>query len=327
MTRKDRLAMRRAFTNAVPNYDKKILIECASYKDPDLLNTVYSAIIQADAPSRVFFAVCYQDDDPMILDKLRAVKNMRIYHMTVREARGACAARYYCQGLLEDEDFTFHIDSHMRFVKHWDTLIIRAWKELDDPKGIFTVYPPGIKDEQRRLKLDDPFFDELHLGGYFYVHGFHEGFKTPRPAYRANLHESKNAPFALKRSPFIAGGYAFGPAQADRDVRFDPNMYHYGDEFPMAVRLFTHGYNFYNPKECHCWHAYLRSERTMPSGKALQSDEDARVMSLLGLGSDMDLGEFGLGSERTVHEYEKFAGLDLKNRTFTENAGKGIFGT
>ena len=42
---------------------EKILIEIASYCDKELLNTVNSAIIQAEYPDRIHFAICYQGDD------------------------------------------------------------------------------------------------------------------------------------------------------------------------------------------------------------------------------------------------------------------------
>ena len=40
--------------------DKTILIQIPAYKDVDLLNTVYSALQQADFPERIHFIVCYQ---------------------------------------------------------------------------------------------------------------------------------------------------------------------------------------------------------------------------------------------------------------------------
>ena len=35
----------------------KILVEIASYKDPELLNTINSALVQADNPNRVYFSI------------------------------------------------------------------------------------------------------------------------------------------------------------------------------------------------------------------------------------------------------------------------------
>lgn len=93
------------------NADKTILIEIPAYKDPDLLNTVSSALIQAEFPERIHFGVCYQDDDLVVLKKLRVIPNTQVIHVPLSEARGSCYASNLCQKLLSDEDYIFHIDS------------------------------------------------------------------------------------------------------------------------------------------------------------------------------------------------------------------------
>jgi len=46
-------------------------------------------------------------------------------------------------------------------------------------------------------------------------------------------------------APYFCAGYAFGPAQAIRQCRYDPHtpMLFDGEELSYAVRLYTHGYN------------------------------------------------------------------------------------
>ena len=63
------------------NNEDKILIEIASYCDSELLNTVNSALIQADFPNRIYFAICYQSDNLEDYDKLKKIENCKVTYI------------------------------------------------------------------------------------------------------------------------------------------------------------------------------------------------------------------------------------------------------
>ena len=107
------------------NSKDKILVEIAAFCDPEVVNTVKSALIQADYPERIHFSICYQSDNIDDYNELMKVKNCKIKHLKESEARGSVYARYLCQQMIKDEKYIYQIDSHMRFVKHWDTKIIK----------------------------------------------------------------------------------------------------------------------------------------------------------------------------------------------------------
>ena len=123
------------------NKNDTILVEIAAYCDPEVVNTVHSAIIQADYPERVHFAICYQSDNLEDYNELKKVKNCKIKYLKESEARGSVYARYLCQQLIADEKFIFQIDSHMRFVKHWDTKLIEQLLSLNDKKQYYLYIP------------------------------------------------------------------------------------------------------------------------------------------------------------------------------------------
>ena len=75
-------------------YMNKILIEIAAYRDPDLLNTVSSAIKQADYPERVFFAICYQGDKKGDYEALEKNPNIKLQYLKESEVKGLCYARH-----------------------------------------------------------------------------------------------------------------------------------------------------------------------------------------------------------------------------------------
>jgi len=301
-----------------------ILVEIASYCDPELLNTVNSAIIQADNPERVHFAICYQSNNLDDYNELKRINNCRVSYMMEEEARGSAYARYLCQHLIEDEKYIFQIDSHMRFVKHWDTKIIEQLEALNDKKAILSAYPAFCTEDMMALPLDDKLYDEPTTGGVMYTNGF-RGVDT----YFLDCNTlpiEKDDSKAYKRNAFIAAGNFFTYSEAHKEVLHDKEMYFYGDELPMSIRFFTHGWNVYNPPQGFVYHQYERKTQKFPPVVNGMKKEEDRLKALLNVGeSNIDLGEFGVGNVRTVKEYEEFSGINFKDKIVHMNAESGDF--
>ena len=306
------------------NKKDTILVEIAAYCDPEVVNTVHSAIIQADYPDRVHFAICYQSDNLDDYNELKKVKNCKIKYLKESEARGSVYARYLCQQLIADEKFIFQIDSHMRFVKHWDTKLIEQLLSLKDNKAILSVYPPFCTEDMMKKPLDDEIYDNPADGGVMYTNGFRD--KNTYFLSSNSLPIKNDDPKAYKRNAFIAGGNFFTFSDAHRVVLHDKDMYFYGDEMPMSIRLFTHGWNVYNPGESYVYHQYERKNQKFPPVTNAMKIENKRLMALLGLeGTTEEVGEFSLGTERTLKEYEEFAGIEFKTKTVYMKAETGEF--
>ena len=301
----------------------KILVEIAAYCDPELLNTVKSAMIQADNPNRIFFAICYQDDNVDIYNELLQMANCKLTYLTESQARGSVFARYLCQKMIEDEKYIFQIDSHMRFVKHWDTKLIEELESLNDKKGILSVYPPFCNEQMMALPLDDPTYDKPAQGGMMYT----DGFRDPETYFVQcnSLPLEKNDPRAYKKNAFLAAGNMFTYAEAHKVVIHDPDMYFYGDEMPMSIRLFTHGWNVYNPGVCYVYHQYERKNQKFPAVTNAMLDENKKLMKLLSINTDEKLEKYGLGTERSLKEYEDQFGIDFNEKLVYMNAELGEY--
>lgn len=304
--------------------DDTILIEIASYCDPELLNTVYSALIQADNPDRIHFAICYQSDNLEDYNELKKIKNCKVWYLKESQARGSVYARFICQHLIGNEKYIYQIDSHMRFVKHWDTKIIDQLLSLNDPKAILSVYPPYCTEDMMKLPLNDKTYDNPTDGGVMYTNGFRE---IDNYFLSCNTNPIKNNdPRAYKKNALIAAGNFFTFSKAHKEVLHDKEMFFYGDELPMSIRLFTHGWNVYNPGESYIYHQYERKSRKFPSITDAMLTENKRFEALLNInGTSKELGEFGLGNVRTLEEYEKFSGIIFKERKVYMNAESGEF--
>ena len=305
------------------NINDKILVEIPSYKDPELLNTINSAIIQADNPDRVYFSICYQSDDVDMLEKIKKIKNTKIYAMKASEARGSCYARYLCQKMIDDEKYVYQIDSHMRFVKHWDTKMIEALLSLKDENAIISFYPPGCKEEMMSLPFDDKAFDKPANGGVMHVVNFQENsYFLSTNCIPIGMDDKRHK----ARNPFIGAGNFFAFSKAHKEVLHDPDMYFYGDELAMSIRLYTYGYNVYSYGESYIYHQYERKNQEFPSVANAMSNELDRLYSLLGISNkNIDMGIYGLGNKRTLEEYQKFAGVDFKNKIIYLSAENGEY--
>ena len=118
----------------------KIFVQIASYRDPLLLSTIDHCLERAANPENLTFGICYQDET--FFDKYDNDKRFTIRKIPFCESKGACWARSITNSMYKNEEYTLQIDSHMRFVKDWDTQLIEMWTALNDNKAIITSYPP-----------------------------------------------------------------------------------------------------------------------------------------------------------------------------------------
>ncbi|CAN0452537.1 unnamed protein product, partial [Laminaria digitata] len=55
--------------------------------------------------------------------------NVRVLEVDARDAQGPCWGRHLQSYLLADEEFCMQTDSHMDFVKNWDTAMMAEWAD------------------------------------------------------------------------------------------------------------------------------------------------------------------------------------------------------
>lgn len=291
----------------------KILVEIATYQDPDLLNTINSAIEQADHPERVFFSICYQGDDLKDYEALEKIQTCKLKHIKESEIKGLCYARYLCQQMIEDEKYIYQIDSHMRFIKHWDTKMIEQLLSFNDPKAIISFYPLNFKDKMESLPVDDKIFDQPTVPTVNFAKEFYDDNHFIRFDSHFAHEDQKNR----LGSPLIAAGNFFSFAKAHKEILHDPKMCWFGDELPMAIRYYTNGWNNYCPDQSYIYHNYFRENRAIHNSYAKGKEaENRRFEQLLNLDhQNHNLGEYGLGKKRTLDQFESCTGINFRART------------
>jgi hypothetical protein len=299
--------------------NETIFVQIASYRDPQLLPTLKDLFKQAKYPDNIKVCVAWQrnkNDEWDNLDEFKDDTRLDIIDIDYLTAKGACWARNLIQQRYNGETYTLQLDSHHRFSKDWDETCITMLKGLQDrgyKKPLLTSYIPSFDpDNDPNGRVDTPWgmsFDRFTPEGVvFFMPYYMERYKlNPEPARWFSAH------------------FCFTLGQHCIEVQHDPEYYFHGEEITLAVRSFTHGYDLFHPNKVIAFHEYTRKGRTK------QWDDDTtwndknlfchkKVRSLLGVDGENEIKEekYGLGTERTLQEYEIYAGIKFKSRSITK---------
>jgi hypothetical protein len=294
-----------------------IFVQIASFRDPQLLLTLNNMIKQAKHPENLRVGICnqYNPEDEFNIDKFQTDPRFRIDNVLDTESQGVCWARHMVQQRYSGETYTLQIDSHMRFEKNWDTEMIQMIKDLQDKghkKPLLTGYVSSFDpDNDPKGRVTEPWrmaFDRFTPEGcVFFLPETIPGWKE--------LKEPITARFYSAHFCFTLGKFA-------TEVQHDPNYYFHGEEISIAVRSYTYGYDLFHPHKVLIWHEYTRKGRTKhwDVDKEWYKKNEAshkRNRELLGVDGEKFSGDtsFYFGTERTVRDYEKYAGIKFSNRS------------
>jgi len=298
----------------------KIFVQIASYRDPQLILTIDDMITRAKYPEKLTFGICWQydeDEDTEIFDKK---PNFRIKKYHYSESEGLGWARNVTNSLYEGEKYTLQIDSHHRFVDGWDEILMEDYLQALEisEKPIITTYCTPFDPEGCRCKYEklpslmsqyEFSADKLLMSMPWYIQDYQQRTK-------------------VIRARTISGHFYFVDGKFIDEVRYDPDIYFggYTEETTLSVRAFTKGYDFFSPYRMIMWHEYTRNYRRKhwedhgaeSATKKTSGERDVyarnKTRQLFGQEDHgIDMGIYGLGDVRSLHDYEVYGGFDFKN--------------
>lgn len=291
----------------------RIFVAIASYRDPQLVPTIIDCIRKAKWPQRLRFGICWQHgpDEPEFPFGHDA--SFRVADIDWRESQGACWARAVTMKMWDGEEYYLQVDSHSRFVRHWDSKLVRLARIVDSSKPLFSSTPAAfsskdgdvyITHDACKLNYDGFTEDSIVLT---VADSIPASLKGRRPAIRAR---------------FVAAGFIFTSGAICEEVPYDPGLYFVGEEITMTVRAFTAGFDLFHPTSIFLWHDYYSYERRRHwtdhvGGPGVtewwvnDAKSKAKVRDFL---TQPYVGEYGCGLARPFAAYEAYAGLDFKRR-------------
>ncbi|MCR9138466.1 MAG: UDP-N-acetylglucosamine-transferase [Alphaproteobacteria bacterium] len=295
----------------------KIFIAIAAYSDPELPQTLDSCLATARAPQNLRFGICWQFDDnqPIDLSRFKGDKRFRFVEHPVQESGGGSWARCKAQELWDGETYSMQIDSHMVFAPGWDASLIRMMQTFPSDQPLITMIAPLFQsDEHHRIhRHTDQGIRATKMVEWQGAMGWSPWFDW---GMRIRHSQSRNR--------FLSGQFIFTLGCWTDDVRQDPDHYYWGEEFALSLRSYTHGYDFFLPDEMIIWHMLHTAappRRHWEHGDHVISSKNATAFDRLHKLAYSDdptdqetLGRYSLGHKRTLEDYERFAGMDLKNK-------------
>lgn len=296
----------------------KIFIQIASYRDPQLIPTIKNMLENAKRPNNLVLSIARQysdDDDFDNLDEYRDDSRFKILDIPHEESNGVCWARNLTQQLYSGEEYTMQIDSHMRFVKNWDDILIKMIKGLQKDgykKPLLTGYVPSFDPE------NDPDGRTQTPWRMVFDRFIPEGAVFFLPETIPNWED------LVKPVParFYSAHFCFTLGQFSNEVQHNPEYYFHGEEISIGARAYTWGYDLFHPHIPVVYHEYTRKGRTKQWDDDKQWAEKNRKSHLLNrrlFGMDGEIqeghdGPYGFGPERTLRDYEKYAGILFEKR-------------
>ena len=293
----------------------KIFISIASYRDPELVPTIKNIISQSKYPENITFGICRQYHENDKFDNLDEWKNdnrFNIINVEYYQSKGVCWARNKIQKLYNGEDYYLQIDSHHRFIKNWDDILIKMLIDIrkdGHEKPLISTYCPSYYIENGiEYRIDDlkilNFGRFSHQGPIFTTTDSMENLDNPVP------------------NRFISGHFIFTLGDFCKEVIYYPEIYFHGEEICISVRSFTYGYDVFCPNKLILWHQYningnvnRRRHWDDQSSKNFDTISYLKIKKLFGMdGCIQDTDEYGFGNKRTLRDYEIWSGILFSER-------------
>eukprot|EP00656_Telonema_subtile_P023211 TRINITY_DN2456_c0_g1_i9.p1 TRINITY_DN2456_c0_g1~~TRINITY_DN2456_c0_g1_i9.p1 ORF type:complete len:656 (-),score=148.10 TRINITY_DN2456_c0_g1_i9:330-2297(-) len=340
-----------SFQNGQPT----IFISIAAYRDPMCHTTIKNALQWAKYPERLVFGVVEQnavgdepcthtrkpckEDPTQLICKHR--DNIRVDSVPAQQARGPTFGRHRADQMYNGEYFALQIDAHMYFVEHWDEECIRQFNASKNEYAVLSTYPseakrkPNVIHGHSQLKTTPGICKARFLEDGLVRHGGAVEFKVdPKMVGHGDepvLH------------PWWAAGLSF--SRGHKVVRV-PNdcctpMTFNGEEFSMAWRQWTHGYDHYTFRRTVVLHLYYRKKQphlfwentqTFPFMKEQSARRLHELFGMTPMDKDIkfnnkDMQKYGPGKRRPLSKLFKVFGVDLGHRTVKDHCFGVIRGT
>ncbi len=231
-----------------------IFISIAAYEDPDLVNTIKSAMENARFPDDLIFGICLQYENEPDLSFLNKSQK-RIISFDPEKRPGLVKARYLIKEMMFEEDYFFQIDSHTFFEKNWDVTLINLLRELKEinQNAIICAAPSRYNTNFRSCNVKWLIANEIPLT-------FNHIVTDSQP--------DENRFFKTQR---FSGGGTFMDSNAAKNINYDRISHGQHEVTYLSFITFMSGYDMYDVYYC----PFIHDNRNY--NKLIYGDEDIRI--------------------------------------------------
>ena len=251
-----------------------------------------------------------------------------VYEMDSKLAVGPTFARHISHRMYRGEYYALQIHAHTTFTKNWDVELIEQWEETTNEMAVLTTYlddavgsiddQTGISNKKSRLVL---------------CNAAYEGAGHDR-RLRHDYHEQPDMLPGIsgmpQLQPYWSSSFSFSRGHFILTVPYDPYLpmiRKADEEISMALRAFTHGYDFYTPLKSVAYDSAFSDDKdslksfldheSLYKGMAKLSLQ--RLDGLVGMSDDdnwiNDPNEiFGIGQARTLQKFHTSFGVHPREK-------------
>jgi hypothetical protein len=287
---------------------KSIFVQIASYHDYELSKTIYDALEKASGQTHINFGVhssYFNENDIYIPD----LPNVKKYISKAPDNIGMGMGRFIAHSFYNGEDYYLQIDAHMRFDYNWDIDMIRDvenYRCLGFEKPLITDYPkPYWYEDDKEVTRD--FYEPVQKRKFQSSSHFSD---INFPMQTSEINEEGNV---FTKS--LSGGSVFTIGDF---ITPNTRIYDSGEELFLSLRAYTNGFDLLLPKELYLYHLYyLDNGNPKNARRRVWSDfpdlssvrNEISHQEIVNTIKDNALSKYHLGSDRTLSQFEDFAGI------------------
>jgi len=255
-----------------------------------------------------------------------------VYEMESDLAIGPTFARHLVDRLYRGEYYVLRIDSHTSFTKHWDVDIIEQLEGTGNEMAILTTFLDETKDNlNEKTGFSEKESRKVLCNAVYEGSGYDRFLRYPSIEQPDELPAITEMP---QLQPYFASQFSFARGHFVLTVPHDPNVPLIStedEEISIAIRAFTHGYDFYTPQRHVCFdNSSEHKKGEIPIEKKVKSNINAKIMKsslerlygILGMtGSELVIEDnmFGIGFVRTVKQFHNAYGIHPGERVTEKN--------
>ena len=291
----------------------KICVSIASYRDPDLINTVNSAYDNAVNKDDISFCIVSQAEEDEHPD-LSHIPNVYYYKYHWSESKGVSWARNIAISKSKG-DYILQIDSHSRFKEGWDEMIKKLYSDAKGYWGekiILTIFPDPFEIVDGKEEYSD--FD-VQLKTW-------PIWKTDTNSFGLGLDwEEVEDQIHGDEIFYIAAGCVFASSKIYKTILPDPEIY-FEDQMSLAIRAYTRGLRIINMPKCFVYSNYDRSF----NNRHLHWDDNENWVEIDDKSEERlqrlyagELGGFwGIESRSLYNQFLRVNGVEFEEEEFPE---------
>lgn len=323
---------------------RTIFVNIASFRDWRCRVTVESVFGRAKYPERIRVGVVDQIDsgtDPSCDVAIRSCEgyplqalckyhdHVDVYEMESSLAVGPTFARHILSRMYRGEFYSLQIDAHTIFTQDWDVDIINQFEETNNDMAVLSTYlfdaegsvqaSTGLSIQKSRYLICNAYFKGSGRERRLRHDVSDQPESTPRIRGLPQLHPYWSSEFSFSRGHFIL------------TVPYDPHLpmiERQDEEISMAIRGFTHGYDFYAPERNVCFHNTHEAEgapkpkSSLENSKAYQGKQESAIsrltniieMSLEDEWDDVEVEMYSLGKVRDASQFYTCFGVHAREK-------------